>query len=404
MSFATPRHERRAEHLLQQRAHPRLRDLALQLEPARDVGRAIGEIGVRGRAALEVREQPGVAGVGLAGGVTPGWRRRAGSSIVARRRRLHRVRDRVPVDAAGCRRPPPGSSADDALHHLLDQPLAGEAVLRRVVSLDLVAQIPVAEQPHALREQSLPVDEHVVHADVVARRCTPRPRRRPSRAAGSRSAGTRRAKRPDRRASAHWRRDQRSPSRSRSSSVVSGKLSSATNASFASKRSSTTCAPASKACEELIDGLHGPLVQHRPARERPVLLDEPAVERLERLLEPGEEGIQPARVGDELGLEEGSERLARLRRTDARRRGPAPPRARCGRAAARRASRRARSSPGRRPGPGRDWQGSWGRVWRRGRGRRRGQGLCARYFSRRQLACPRALTPGDARGMRWPRA
>ena len=106
-------------------------------------------------------------------------------------------------------------------------PLPGQPAGLGVLGLDLVAQVPVREEPLPLLEEPLPLRRRA----GGGRRCCSRPRRgrrapRPRRSRWFTSAGTRRAKRPASRASAHCRRVQPLPGPSRSSSVVSGKLSS----------------------------------------------------------------------------------------------------------------------------------------------------------------------------------
>ena len=167
----------------------------------------------------------------------------------------------------------------------------------------------MAEEPHPLGEEPLPVDQHVVHVDVVvgdvdlglggglrdllvhARRHAPRE------ATGEPCLGPLPARPAVAVAQALLERgegevEQRHEGQLRVEEVVD------------------EVGAGVEGLQELIDGLHGALVQHRPARQGPVLLHEAALERLERLLEAGEDGVELPRVGGELGLEEGGERLA----------------------------------------------------------------------------------------------
>ena len=156
------------EHLVHHGGEARLGDLAVAIEAARDQGRRRRRVGILGALGGEVVEEHLVARVRLARGVDR-LRRRALLDLGGRRRR-DLVGERIPVDGGVVDDHLRDRLVDDALHDLGDHPLLDEAaLLERVVGLELVAQVPVAEQAQPARERPRPgraVDE-VVHEDVV---------------------------------------------------------------------------------------------------------------------------------------------------------------------------------------------------------------------------------------------
>ncbi len=157
----------------QELLHLPLGDLALPLEAAGEEGRLGRAVGVDRPHRVENAEQGGVAGVRLAGGeILARFLRRAfqpGDRVGLRVPEQVRIVDHRRRDLL----------ADDAFHHLQDQPLAGEPVrIRiRIVGRQLIAQSPVADQPQALAERALPrrplrgrhepVQPQVVAGDVL---------------------------------------------------------------------------------------------------------------------------------------------------------------------------------------------------------------------------------------------
>jgi hypothetical protein len=148
-----PRHQRRAQHLLEQRLHARLGQLAADLEAAGDRGRGEGHEGVLAAGGVELGEQLRVADIGLARAVEDHRTRRRVGLDAVRGGRRHQVRDRVPVDPRVVDHRRGDRLGDDALHHRDDQPLAREPLGIAVAALELVAQVPVADQPQPRREQ-----------------------------------------------------------------------------------------------------------------------------------------------------------------------------------------------------------------------------------------------------------
>ena len=98
---------------------------------------------------------------------------------------------------------------DDALHYLLDHSLLGQAIRRiRIVGLDFVAQVPVAEQAHLRREQTLALASPPGGASrCCIPKCIGRTRLRPARCPDSLPREFVWRSTCARRTSAHCRRD-----------------------------------------------------------------------------------------------------------------------------------------------------------------------------------------------------
>ena len=135
-----------------------------------DRGRCRRRVRIDRARRVEVREHVLEPNVGLA------RIRRCGRPVLRRvgldlrgRRGGHGVRERVAVEARVVDDGGGDRLRDDALHQLHDRALLRDAVLVGVVRLELVAQVPVADQALARREPALAVlAEDVVHPQVVA--------------------------------------------------------------------------------------------------------------------------------------------------------------------------------------------------------------------------------------------
>ena len=159
--------DRRLEHRAQQLLDLGGRDLALDLELAIDEGGEVRRRAVDFALRVEQRLPPRVAHVGLARG--------AGGRGGARQGRV--VLDRRDGDGAGLRRPVERGVVDhggrnrlphDGVHRRGDDALAIEPVGVRIGGLQLVAQVPVADQAQLRPEQAPPVArEQVMRPQVV---------------------------------------------------------------------------------------------------------------------------------------------------------------------------------------------------------------------------------------------
>jgi hypothetical protein len=221
-----------------------------------------------------------------------------------RRRRRDRVRERIPVDCGVVDDGRGNRLRHDAVHDLRDEALLREAVLRRVVRLDLVAEVPVREELQALRPEARPLRVHdVVHPDVVlgdvelgVRRGLREPLRDVRRHARLKAAREARLGplQPRPRAALFdpllergkrevQKRDERDLLREEVLADVGGGLPRA---------------------EEPVYGEDRPHLDHGPPREVAADLGHVPVQRLEVLLEAHEEAVQQLRIGREVLLRE----------------------------------------------------------------------------------------------------
>ena len=159
--------ERRREDLGEQRLDARLGNLAVHVEAAADERRLGRRVRVRGARGAPAGEEPLVARVRLRGRRTrasaapPASTSDGGAAVTAFVNGSQSTRGVVDDGRRDRLR-------HDALHDLRDEALLRQAVLRRVVRLDLVAEVPVREELQALRQQARPLRVHdVVHPDVV---------------------------------------------------------------------------------------------------------------------------------------------------------------------------------------------------------------------------------------------
>ena len=152
----------------------------------------------------------------------------------------------------------------------------------------------MADEPHARgngRVAACAVDD-VVHEDVVFGDVEPGRRVGRGAAALGTAAGTRRSKRRASRTSAHLRRDHLSPSSSRSASVVSGKLTSATKAIFDANEIVLQMRRRIELGHALVERGHRTEVELDAPLQRALDLEEVTVELLEDLLEAREHPLE----------------------------------------------------------------------------------------------------------------
>jgi hypothetical protein len=162
-----PLAHRRFQDGAQQRLDLRFRDLAVAGEAAHQEGGVVGMVGIGRALGLEDAQPAPVTLVGLAFAAGRGGG--AGGSVrVLHLRGRHLPRLRRPVQERVVHHRARDLLAHDGLHHAGQQALFGQALRIGVAGLDLVAQVPVAEQPLAGGEEPLPVrGEQVVGVDVV---------------------------------------------------------------------------------------------------------------------------------------------------------------------------------------------------------------------------------------------
>ena len=167
------RHERRRNDALEQLLDARFGNLPVELEPPVDLGRREWRVLVRATRRAEVGEDHRVSRV-----LFPIARRHCLDGALSLRFHLFRLdllggsggdaaRVDEPVEPRVVDHRTRDRLCDDLLHDCCNEPLPREPERRvrfGVLGLDLIAQVPVADEPHAFGKQAPPVArQHMVH-------------------------------------------------------------------------------------------------------------------------------------------------------------------------------------------------------------------------------------------------
>ena len=173
------RHQRRRDDRFQQLLDARFGHLAVELEAAVDLRRRQWRVGVGPAGSAEIGNENRVARVRLAIARRDRLRRAVSLNLhlvgldLLRGRGGDAARVDEPVEARIVDHRSRDRLRHDLLHDRRDQPLAREPERRirfPVFRLDLVAQVPVAEEAHALGKQALPIArQRMVEPQIVSR-------------------------------------------------------------------------------------------------------------------------------------------------------------------------------------------------------------------------------------------